>query len=201
MESHGVIFAALQDEVGAAFDPFDLVCHVAYDQKPLTRRERAENVRKRNYFAEYGDLARKVLDSLLDKYADAGPLDLENPASSRWTPSSASAPRPKLCAPLAASRPTTGPSTRSPLSSMRSPDDMSSISSIIKNVRNIMRQDRGVSGDAQRLEQLGWMVFLKILDEKDQELELIRDGYGPSFPRNSSGATGPRTPRGSLARN
>ena len=80
LESHGVIFAALQDEVGAAFDPFDLVCHVAYDQKPLTRRERAENVRKRNYFAEYGDLARKVLDSLLDKYADAGPLDLENPA-------------------------------------------------------------------------------------------------------------------------
>ena len=80
LESHGVIFAALEDEVGAAFDPFDLVCHVAYDQKPLTRRERAENVRKRNYFTEYGDLARKVLESLLDKYADTGPLDLENPA-------------------------------------------------------------------------------------------------------------------------
>ena len=80
LESHGVIFAALEDEVGDAFDPFDLVCHVAYDQKPLTRRERAENVRKRNYFTEYGDLARKVLDSLLDKYADTGPLDLENPA-------------------------------------------------------------------------------------------------------------------------
>ena len=80
LESHGVIFAALEDEVGAAFDPFDLVCHVAYDQKPLTRRERAENVRKRNYFTEYGDLARQVLDSLLDKYADTGLLDLENPA-------------------------------------------------------------------------------------------------------------------------
>jgi len=80
LESHGVIFAALEDEVGAAFDPFDLVCHVAYDQKPLTRRERAENVRKRNYFTEYGDLARKVLDSLLDKYADTGLFDLENPA-------------------------------------------------------------------------------------------------------------------------
>ena len=78
-EKHGVIFAALKDEVGAAFDPFDLICHVAYDQKPLTRRERAENVRKHNYFTEYGDLARKVIDSLLDKYADEGPLDLENP--------------------------------------------------------------------------------------------------------------------------
>jgi type I restriction enzyme M protein len=59
---------------------------------------------------------------------------------------------------------------------------MPNISSIIKNVRNIMRQDRGVSGDAQRLEQLGWMLFLKILDEKDQELELIRDRYKSVIP-------------------
>lgn len=80
LESHGVIFAALKDEVGSAFDPFDLICHVAFEQKPLTRRERAENVKKRDYFTKYGDLARKVLDSLLDKYADDGLLDLENPA-------------------------------------------------------------------------------------------------------------------------
>ena len=59
---------------------------------------------------------------------------------------------------------------------------MPNISSIIKNVRNIMRQDRGVSGDAQRLEQLGWMLFLKILDDKDQELELIRDRYQSVIP-------------------
>jgi len=59
---------------------------------------------------------------------------------------------------------------------------MPNISSIIKNVRNITRQDRGVSGDAQRLEQLGWMLFLKILDEKDQELELIRDRYKSVIP-------------------
>lgn len=59
---------------------------------------------------------------------------------------------------------------------------MPNISSIVKNVRNIMRQDRGVSGDAQRLEQLGWMLFLKILDEKDQELELIREGYTSVIP-------------------
>jgi type I restriction enzyme M protein len=60
---------------------------------------------------------------------------------------------------------------------------MPNISAIIKNVRNIMRQDRGVSGDAQRLEQLGWMLFLKILDEKDQELELIRDQYRSVIPQ------------------
>lgn len=59
---------------------------------------------------------------------------------------------------------------------------MPNISSIVKNVRNIMRQDRGVSGDAQRLEQLGWLLFLKILDEKDQELELIRKGYQSVIP-------------------
>jgi type I restriction enzyme M protein len=59
---------------------------------------------------------------------------------------------------------------------------MPNISSIVKNVRNIMRQDRGVSGDAQRLEQLGWLLFLKILDDKDQELELIRDGYKSVIP-------------------
>jgi type I restriction enzyme R subunit len=80
LENHGVIFAALKDEVGSAFDPFDLICHVAFEQKPLTRQERAENVKKRNYFTKYGDLARTVLDSLLNKYADDGLLDLENPA-------------------------------------------------------------------------------------------------------------------------
>jgi type I restriction enzyme M protein len=59
---------------------------------------------------------------------------------------------------------------------------MANISSIVKNVRNIMRQDRGVSGDAQRLEQLGWLLFLKILDEKDIELELLRKDYASVIP-------------------
>jgi type I restriction enzyme R subunit len=80
LEQHGVIFAALNEEIGSAFDPFDLICHVAYEQKPLTRKERAERVKKRDYFTKYGKLARKVIDALLDKYADDGLLDLENPA-------------------------------------------------------------------------------------------------------------------------
>ena len=54
---------------------------------------------------------------------------------------------------------------------------MANVSAIISNIRNIMRQDRGISGDAQRLEQLGWMLFLKILDDKDRELELLKDDY------------------------
>ncbi len=80
LEKQGVIFNALKDAVGSRFDPFDLICHVAYDQKPLTRRERADNVKKRDYFAKYGELARKVVDALLDKYSDDGFADLENPA-------------------------------------------------------------------------------------------------------------------------
>jgi type I restriction enzyme R subunit len=68
----------LSDEVGKDLSPFDLVCHIAFDQPPLTRRERANNVRKRNYFTKYGDTARKVLDALLDKFANEGVDDIED---------------------------------------------------------------------------------------------------------------------------
>lgn len=86
LEQQGVIFAALNEEIGSAFDPFDLICHVAYEQKPLTRKERAEQVKKRDYFTKYGDLARQVIAALLDKYADDGMLDLENPEIIRLDP-------------------------------------------------------------------------------------------------------------------
>ena len=59
-------------------DVFDVICHVAYGQKPLTRKERAENVKKRNYFTKYGDQARQVLEALLDKYSEQGILNMEN---------------------------------------------------------------------------------------------------------------------------
>lgn len=86
LEQRGVIFAALNEEIGSAFDPFDLICHVAYEQKPLTRKERAEQVKKRDYFTKYGDLARKVIATLLEKYADDGGLDFENPEIIRLDP-------------------------------------------------------------------------------------------------------------------
>jgi type I restriction enzyme R subunit len=60
-------------------DVFDIICHVAYGQKPLTRKERANNVKKRNYFAKYEGKAREVLEALLDKYSDQGVLNLEDP--------------------------------------------------------------------------------------------------------------------------
>ena len=61
----------------AKVDVFDIICHVAFDQKPLTRRERANNVKKRNYLAKYEGKAREVLEALLVKYADDGILQME----------------------------------------------------------------------------------------------------------------------------
>lgn len=78
LEQHGVLIDALAEEVGKDFDPFDLVCHIAFDQPPLTRKERAELVKKRNYFAKYGEQARQVLNALLDKYADTGVENIED---------------------------------------------------------------------------------------------------------------------------
>ena len=78
LAEEGVLWEALADEVGKDYGAFDLICHVAFDQPALTRRERAENVRKRNYFAKYGDQARAVLNALLDKYADEGVQCIED---------------------------------------------------------------------------------------------------------------------------
>lgn len=69
----------LAEEVGRDLDPFDLICHVAFDQPPLTRRERVDNVRKRNVFTKYGGQARAVLNALLKKYQDEGAMGLDDP--------------------------------------------------------------------------------------------------------------------------
>ncbi len=78
LAQEGVFFEALSDEIGKDCDPFDLLCHVAWDMPPLTRRERSQNVKKRNYFANYGEQARRVLEALLDKYADQGVAPIES---------------------------------------------------------------------------------------------------------------------------
>jgi type I restriction enzyme R subunit len=77
LEDRGIILANLQEQVGRDIGDFDLLCHVAFDQPPLTRRERADKVKKRNYFAKYGERARSVLEALLDKYADEGVSTIE----------------------------------------------------------------------------------------------------------------------------
>jgi type I restriction enzyme R subunit len=77
LAEQGVPVEQLQASVGPDVDLFDLLCHIAFDQPPLTRRERANNVRKRDYFTKYGPPARRVLEALADKYADEGLENLE----------------------------------------------------------------------------------------------------------------------------
>ena len=77
LENQGLSFAELKEEIKSDLDIFDLICHIAWDAPALTRRERAENVRKRNYWTKYGDKARTVLNALLDKYAENGISDIE----------------------------------------------------------------------------------------------------------------------------
>ncbi|MDH5666824.1 MAG: DEAD/DEAH box helicase family protein [Nitrospira sp.] len=79
LEQEGVLLEPLAEEVGKDFDPFDLICHVAFDQPPMTRRERADNVRKRDVFTKYGKQARAVLEALLQKYQDEGVTGLDDP--------------------------------------------------------------------------------------------------------------------------
>jgi type I restriction enzyme R subunit len=78
LEKHDVILENLREEVKKDLDIFDLICHVAWDKPALTRRERAENVKKRNYFTKYGEKARVIIEALLEKYADEGIENIED---------------------------------------------------------------------------------------------------------------------------
>lgn len=78
LEEQGIFFDELKKEVGKDLDPFDMILHIAFDKPALTRRERANNVVKRNYFQKYGEEARKVLQALLEKYSDEGIKALED---------------------------------------------------------------------------------------------------------------------------
>jgi len=79
LEAEGLPLDRIAEELGKDLDAFDLICHIAFDRKPLTRRERAENVKKRDMFTKYGSQARAVLDALLAKYQDEGVFNLDDP--------------------------------------------------------------------------------------------------------------------------
>src|SRR4051812_31101746 len=78
LAAKGVFLDELAEQVGRDYDAFDLVCHIAFDQPPRTRKERADKVKKRNIFGKYGDKARAVLNALLQKYADSGIASVES---------------------------------------------------------------------------------------------------------------------------
>ena len=75
----GIDLQQLKEDMGMAdVDDFDFICHLAYDKKPLTRRERANNVKKRDFLSKYSGAARQVLEALLDKYTDSGVYEIES---------------------------------------------------------------------------------------------------------------------------
>ena len=79
LKERGVFLDEIRKESGQdQMSDFDLICHIAYDQKPLTRSERANNVKKKGYLYEYTGVARDVLETLLDKYATSNLVDLDD---------------------------------------------------------------------------------------------------------------------------
>ena len=79
LQDDGVLLEAVREELGKTeLDDFDLICHIAYDRAPLTKKERAENVKKRHYLYKYSDVAKEVIEALLDKYANDGIKEIED---------------------------------------------------------------------------------------------------------------------------
>ncbi|MFV8814477.1 EcoAI/FtnUII family type I restriction enzme subunit R [Aerococcus urinaeequi] len=78
LKEHGVLLDALKDEVGQDLDEFDLICHIAFDQKPLTRSERAKKAKRKDCLSKYSDIARAVLEAILDKYQDEGRFEFDD---------------------------------------------------------------------------------------------------------------------------
>ena len=78
LTKQGIIFENLKDAINKEMDIFDMICHTAFDQPPLTCAERVNNVKKRDYFTKYGEAARQILEALLDKYADEGIENIED---------------------------------------------------------------------------------------------------------------------------
>lgn len=79
LQDDGVLLEAVREELGKTeLDDFDLICHIAYDKAPLTKKERAENVKKRHYLYKYSDTAKEVVEALLDKYANDGIKEIED---------------------------------------------------------------------------------------------------------------------------
>lgn len=77
MEKAGIFMEELKANTKKDLDPFDMLCHIAYDKPPLTKKERIANVKKRNYFAKYGAKVQEVINALLDKYAETDIRNLE----------------------------------------------------------------------------------------------------------------------------
>lgn len=98
LAENNVLLDAVREENPdlADCDYFDIICHVAFDQKPLTRKERIDGVKKRNYLAKYEGQARKVVEGLMEKYGEVGVTNIENPQILSLNPFAQIAKRPRI---------------------------------------------------------------------------------------------------------
>ncbi len=98
LAENNVLLDAVREENPdlADCDYFDIICHVAFDQKPLTRQERIDGVKKRNYLAKYEGQARKVVEGLMEKYGEVGVTNIENPQILSLNPFAQIAKRPRI---------------------------------------------------------------------------------------------------------
>jgi hypothetical protein len=203
LERQGVLLEALADEVGKDLDPFDLLLHVAYDQPPLTRRERAQRVKKRNVFTQYGPVARQVLDALLDKYADEGITTIESDAVLPAALHQLGCPvelirsfggRPNTWALQRWSASSTPPAA---LNTEFPETRTLHVQPLPRHQVHPGRHAPGLWRGRRRPahQQLTWLLFLKVFDALEEELELTRDDYKSPIPEQHALAPLGRRPR------
>jgi hypothetical protein len=207
------------EEVGrpgpSRFDAFDLICHVAFDQPPLTRRSAPRTCKKRNYFAKYQGAGPAGAGGLLEKYADSGVEPIEDlkilqlaPFNQMGTPDRAGQGlrrQGRLCPGGGRSgstvvrvttaagpiRPASWAARASPHVGRPDPAGPSPKNNAphvplttIKSIQDIMRKDVGVDGDAQRIGQLVWMLFLKIFDDRSRSGSCWRTATSRPLPES-----------------
>jgi type I restriction enzyme R subunit len=98
MKENDVLLDAVIEEVPQLkdYDYFDIICHLAYDQTPLTRKDRAKRVRESSYLDKYSESARKIIEGLMDKFGEVGVTEIENPQILKLDPFASIAKRPVI---------------------------------------------------------------------------------------------------------
>ena len=187
LEERGISFSELAEAAKQPdADPFDLLCHVAFNAPLRTRRERAEMLRKEktDFFDRYSPEARAVLNEMLDKYIEYGTAQFKIPDILKVPPISERGTIPQIAALFggaeklrAAVNGTANPSLCSLIDDLwteRKPktdipqSTAQQLGSLIKSCRDIMRKDKGLNGDLDRLPMLTWIMFLKFLDDMEE---------------------------------
>ena len=185
LRERGIDLEAMKAEQNMAdVDDFDFICHVAFDKKPLTRRERANNVKKRDFLSRYSGAAREVLEALLDKYMNTGIYEIEKTEVLKLDPFLKMGKPAKIASYFGGKE--------GYLQAVKELEQeiymdevgylMSNLTGFVKRLRDIMRNDAGINGDAQRIEQIAWMLFLKVYDAKEQDWAFDEEGYVSIIP-------------------